>query len=149
MKNIHRLGLLAAGLLATAAASAADVGVSVSVNQPGFYGRVDINQPPPPSALIFAQPLIIQQPAVTVRQQPIYLHVPPGHAKNWGKHCGKYNACGQPVYFVQDTYYERHYAAQYEGRRDNDHPGQGHGHGGKDKGGHGGGKGHGKGGKHD
>ena len=32
---------------------------------------------------------------------PLSLYVPPGHQKNWGKYCGRYNACGQPVYFVQ------------------------------------------------
>jgi hypothetical protein len=66
---------------------------------PGVYGRIDIgNAPPPP--LIFAQPVIIQRAPVYVQQPPLYLHVPPGHSKNWSKHCGRYNACGQPVYFV-------------------------------------------------
>ena len=77
--------------------------------QPGIYGRIDIgNAPPPP--LIYAQPVIIQRPAVLVQQEPLYLHVPPGHAKKWSKHCSKYNACGQPVYFVKvrgDDDYER------------------------------------------
>jgi len=172
MKNIRRLGIAAAVLVAAqGAAFAADVGVSVSVSQPGFYGRIDINQPPPPTALIFPQPVIIQQPPVRVVQQPIYLRVPPGHAKNWGKHCGKYNACGTPVYFIQDSYYQQHYVVQQpprvvngqpvmvvSERRGGDHPGRGHGKGkdkdhGKDhKGGEGKGKGHGQGkghGKHD
>jgi hypothetical protein len=114
----------AAAILA-GSAFAADVGVSVSVNQPGFYGRIDINQPPPPVALVYAQPVIIARPAVQVVQQPVYLHVPPGHEKKWSKHCHKYNACGQPVYFVRDSYYQQHYAARHgEG-----HGGQGHGHG--------------------
>ncbi|MFI5444896.1 hypothetical protein [Polaromonas sp. UC242_47] len=48
---------------------------------PGVYGRIEIgNAPPPP--LIYAQPVIIQRPAVVMQQQPMYLHVPPGHAKN-------------------------------------------------------------------
>jgi hypothetical protein len=85
--------------------------------QPGVYGRIDIgNAPPPP--LIYAQPVIIQRPAVFVQQQPMYLHVPPGHAKKWSKHCGKYNACGQPVYFVKvrgDDDYER---GNYQSRGD-------------------------------
>ena len=39
--------------------------------QPGVYGRIDIgNAPPPP--LIYAQPVIIQRPAVLVQQQPLY-----------------------------------------------------------------------------
>ena len=103
--------------------------------QPGIYGRIDIgNAPPPP--LIYAQPIIIQRPAVLVQQQPLYLHVPPGHAKKWSKHCGKYNACGQPVYFVKvrgdDDYERRSYqrSDEYRGERgydDNDskHSGKG------------------------
>jgi hypothetical protein len=86
------------------------VGATVSGElQPGIYGRIDIgNSPPPP--LVYAQPVIIQRPAVYVRQEPLYLHVPPGHAKKWSKHCSRYNACGQPVYFVRvngDEDYER------------------------------------------
>lgn len=150
MKLISRLALAAAcGAALSSAAFAADVGVSVSVNQPGFYGRIDINQPPPPAAIIYPQPVIIQQPAVQVVQQPVYLHVPPGHEKHWSKHCHKYNACGMPVYFIRDTYYQQHYVVQQPPRvvngqpvmvvseRDDDHD-RGHGHG------KGRGKGHGK-----
>lgn len=124
--------LAAAGM---APAFAADIGVSVSVNQPGFYGRIDINQPPPPVALVYAQPVIIQPAPVAIVQRPIYLHVPPGHEKHWSKHCAEYNACGQPVYFVQDNYYQQHYVVQQAPRGDDDDDGPGHGHG----------KGHGKG----
>jgi hypothetical protein len=89
--------------------------------QPGVYGRIDIgNAPPPP--LIYAQPVIIQRPAVLVQQPPLYLHVPPGHAKKWSKHCGKYNACGQPVYFVKvrgdDDHERRSYQSRGEYRAD-------------------------------
>ena len=38
----------------------ADVGVSVNVGQPGFYGRIDIGNAPPPR-VIYAQPVIVQQ----------------------------------------------------------------------------------------
>lgn len=41
--------LLAASLLAlSASAFASDVGVSISVGQPGFYGRIDVGDYPPP-----------------------------------------------------------------------------------------------------
>ena len=36
--------------------------------------------------------------------------MPPGQAKKWSKHCGRYNACGRPVYFVKvngDDSFER------------------------------------------
>ena len=107
--------LLAAALTATmvaAPAVATDVGVSVSVGQPGFYGRIDIGSFPRP-VLIYPQPIVIQPSPVVAWQQPIYLHVPPGHAKNWGKHCARYNACGQPVYFVQEDWYNSVYAPHY------------------------------------
>jgi hypothetical protein len=154
MKTIHRLALAAAcGAALTAPAFAADVGVSVSINQPGFFGRIDINQPPPPAAVVYTQPVIIQQPAVQVVQQPVYLRVPPGHEKHWSKHCREYNACGVPVYFIRDTYYQQHYVVQEPPRvvngqrvmvvheRDEDRD--------QDNG-HGNGRGHGRGhGKHD
>lgn len=93
-------------------ALAADVGVSVSIGQPGFYGRIDIGNFPPPQ-VVYAQPVIIQPAPVAVVRQPIYLHVPPGHAKNWSKHCNRYAACGQPVYFVQQRWYDDVYVPRY------------------------------------
>jgi len=96
---------------ATVPAFAADVGVSISVGQPGFYGRIDIGNAPQPR-LIFAEPIVIQR--IDVVRQPIYLHVPPGHAKNWRKHCRKYDACGQPVYFVQSNWYNEVYVPHHQ-----------------------------------
>lgn len=102
MKKTTIKSCLAASLLALAAWPAAAQVTSIQGQlAPGVYGRVDIgNAPPPP--LIYTQPIIIQQGPSYVQQQPLYLRVPPGHEKNWGKHCRKYNACGQPVYFVSE-----------------------------------------------
>lgn len=97
-------------------ALAADVGVSVNIGQPGFYGRIDIGNVPQPR-LIYAQPMIIQQAPMGYARQPIYLRVPPGHEKHWDKNCHKYNACGQPVYFVQDSWYRNEYVPAYRGGR--------------------------------
>ena len=92
---------VALGTLAPAVAET-NIGVSVGIHQPGVYGRIDIgNYPPPP--VVYAQPMIIARPAVHVVQQPVYLYVPPGHQRKWARHCGAYNACGQPVYFVQES----------------------------------------------
>jgi hypothetical protein len=114
---MKRLFIVAALMAASTLALAADVGVSVQVGQPGFYGRIDIGSFPPP-VLVYPEPLIVQPVSVAVAPQPIYLHVPPGHAKNWRKHCRKYNACGQPVYFVQEDWYQNVYVPQYrEGKR--------------------------------
>jgi len=124
--------ILAAGLLVmSASALAADVGVSISVNQPGLYGRIDIGDAPRPR-LIYAQPVIVQRPPQYVEQEPIYLHVPPGHARKWSKHCGKYNACGQRVYFVQDSWYEKQYVP-HQRKRHGGGDGNGNGHGRDDK----------------
>ena len=127
--------LLAAALSTIAfAAQAADVGVSINIGQPGFYGRIDLGNVQQPQ-LIYSAPVIIQQAPVGVVRQPVYLRVPPGHEKKWGKHCHKYNACGQPVYFVQDNWYTNVYAPRYRNERHDDDDD----HGSKNKG-----KGHGK-----
>ena len=120
---------------------AADVGVSISVGQPGFYGQIDIgNIPRPP--VVYAQPVVITPSPEYISVQPIYLHVPPGHEKHWNKHCAEYHACGRPVYFVRDEWYNNEYVPQYRhhGNGDGDH---GHGHGNGHHKDHDHGKGHG------
>ena len=100
---------------AATSALATEVGVSVTVGQPGFYGRIDIGNFPQPR-LIYAQPVVIAPVHVVEPASPIYLHVPPGHAKNWRKHCQKYDACGRPTYFVQDDWYNNVYVPEYSAR---------------------------------
>lgn len=85
---------------------------------PGVYGQVQFGNAPPP-------PVFYPQPKIVVRQpdaeelEPIYLHVPPGHAKNWAKHCREYNACNRRVYFVKSAEYEPGYRKHGdEGRQD-------------------------------
>lgn len=85
-------------------AYASDVHVDLSVSgevAPGVYGRVNIGNAPPP--VVYERPVVIVKQPRPVAVAPVYLHVPPGHAKNWGKHCRKYNACAQPVYFVRSA----------------------------------------------
>jgi hypothetical protein len=109
-------------------AVAADVGISISVGQPGFYGQIDIGNMPRPQ-VVFAQPIWVQRGPV--ERAPIYLRVPPGHEKKWGKHCARYNACGRPVYFVRDDWYQNTYVPYY---REHGHRDDGSGSGKKDKG---------------
>ena len=95
-------------LLGVSSAQAQSVNVIVAGEvRPGVYGRVEIgNTPPPP--VVYAQPVIIVREKRPV--EPVYLHVPPGHAKKWSKHCHKYNACNRPVYFVKSAEYEPGYS---------------------------------------
>lgn len=69
--------LIAAALAAIVVpALAADVGVSVSIGQPGFYGRIDIGNYPQPQ-LIYPAPVMIQSMPMGMAPQPVYLRVPP------------------------------------------------------------------------
>lgn len=111
---MKRILIAAAAAAALSTSSfAGDVGVSVSIGQPGFYGRIDIGGYPPPP-VIYSRPVVIAP--VAVSRSPVYLRVPPGHAKHWGKHCHEYNACGERVYFVQDSWYTQEYAPRYQER---------------------------------
>ncbi|MEP7303361.1 MAG: hypothetical protein ABI699_17745 [Caldimonas sp.] len=102
---------LAAGALAPAMAQTS---VSIGINQPGFYGRVNIGDVPPP-ALILPQPVIIQQQRVVRERPPVYLYVPTLHQQNWRSYCGRYSACGQPVYFVRDEWVRERYQSEHPG----------------------------------
>jgi hypothetical protein len=140
---VKRVLIAAAFAASTLAGTAqAAVNVSVAVGQPGFYGVIDIGNAPPP-VVYSPQPVVIQP--VPVALPPLYLRVPPGHRKHWGQHCAEYNACGRPVYFVDDNWYTNVYAPHYqqhhdyyEGRRDFEDRREGRGdHGDHDHGEHG------------
>jgi len=97
------------------------------------YGRIDISDAPPP-VVVSSQPVVVT-PATVAMQEPIYLYVPVAQQQNWGRYCGHYNACGQPVYFVQEQWVRDHYREHENERRpryrdDHDHDhGRDHGHG--------------------
>jgi hypothetical protein len=101
-----------AALIAAAIPALAQTNVSISVGQPGFYGHINIGDFGPPP-VVYEQPVIIQQPARYYEAAPVYLRVPEGHRKHWSRFCGRYNACGQRVYFVQDTWYTNTYVPRY------------------------------------
>lgn len=155
-KKILLSSALAMAALVPLAAQATDVGVSVTIGEPGFYGQIDIGNVRP--QIIYERPVLVER--VAAPMPAAYLRVPPGHEKNWAKHCAKYNACGRPVYFVRDSWYRDVYAPQYrqehseyrwrpDGRRDWQNEDRGRGNGGGGGGGGGGEKGHGHGRGHD
>jgi hypothetical protein len=123
--------VIAAALAAASclpAAAGTNVGVSIGIHQPGVYGRIDIgNMAPPP--VVYAQPVLIAPAPVVVHQRPVYLYVPPGHQKNWRKHCATYGACAQPVYFVRESWVQEQHAHHRGGHGKGHHKGRGKGHG--------------------
>lgn len=113
MKRTHfTFAFALATLLAanTAPALSSEVGVSISIGQPGFYGRVDVGALPPPP-VIYRQAMIVERRPFA--GEPLYLHVPPGHARHWNKQCHNYQACGRPVYFVRHDRYQRAYEPRH------------------------------------
>ena len=123
--------ILIASALAAAATCAEAQNVSVNAVitgqvVPGVYGQVVLGNQPP--QVVYQQPMIVQPPPVVMGGppvQPIYLHVPPGHAKHWRKHCHEYHACDRPVYFVRSEEYEPGFdRARWE--REHEHHGHEH-----------------------
>jgi len=106
----HMLAAVLTGLGLAAAAGSAQAAVAVAVGEPGFYGSIDIGGAPPP-ALIYNQPMI--SGPVVYGAPPMYLRVPIGYERNWGYYCHRYHACGRPVYFVQDRWYQDYYVPHY------------------------------------
>jgi hypothetical protein len=115
MKSPFRPLFLGAALLAAAVPALAQTNVSISVGQPGFYGRLDLGDFGPPPVVYTQQPVIVRE-VRHVRSEPVYLRVPPGHRKHWSRYCGRYDACARPVMFVRDDWYTNTYAPHYRER---------------------------------
>ena len=113
MRVITLVAVMCAGA-GIGGAHAGDLDVRVMLSgqvAPGVYGQVQIgNDRPPP--VVYAQPMLIEPQEAP--PPPVYLHVPPGHARNWRKHCHEYNACNRPVYFVRSREYEPEYQRHYQ-----------------------------------
>lgn len=109
------LSALVIGAAAVAPLAHAQISLNATISGqvvPGVYGQVVLGNGAPPPPVVYAQPVLVQPPAVVVGAppvEPIYLHVPPGHAKNWNRYCHQYHACNRPVYFVKSAEYEPGY----------------------------------------
>jgi len=121
MKTIALLILAAAAVLPAQAAT--QIGISIGINAPGQYGRVDINNYPQ-AVLTTQQPVIYAPSPVAFYQRPIYLYVPVVQQANWGRYCNNYRACGQPVHFVREDWvrdeYRREHDRGHDGRARSD-----------------------------
>ena len=134
MRTIHSILIASAMAAAATCAEAQNVSVNAVITGqvvPGVNGQVVLgNAPPPP--VVYQQPVVVAAPPVVVGappMEPIYLHVPPGHAKHWSRHCQEYHACDRPVYFVRSAEYEPGFDRERwerehrheHGRHDEDH----------------------------
>lgn len=99
------------GLTGSAAAQASDVNISLHGQVvPGLYGHVRVGEPE--RTVIYHEPVRVYHqpvyhPTTEVRYypapvylQPIIIHAPKKHRRNWKKHCHAYHACGRQVQFV-------------------------------------------------
>ena len=112
-----------ASLAFSATVLGADVGVSVNIGEPGFFGRIEIGDFPAPRFINRAPVIAVRIPGGAL-PPPLYLHVRPGYERNWRRHCREYDACGQPVYFVQDDWYNNTYVPRYRERHRDRHDGR-------------------------
>lgn len=99
--------------LATGSMAANAQNIDIQLGQTNYYGRIDLLNFGTPQ-LIYKEPMWVSRPANYRSIAPLYLRVPPGHAKKWSKHCDRYDACGRPVYFVQDSWYNNTYVPRYQ-----------------------------------
>ena len=100
-----------ASIQAPSSAMAADLDLNVILSgevRPGVYGQVQIGNAPRP-VVVYEQPRVVVVDRRYVNEAPIYLHVPPGHARHWDRHCHDYHACSRRVYFVRSEEYEPNY----------------------------------------
>lgn len=100
--------LLLGAALAVAALSAS-AQVSVTVGQPGFFGRIDMGGFAP-APLVYGPPVLASG---YYNGPPVYLRVPVDHRRHWGRYCRIYGACGQRVFFVRDDWYANSYVPRY------------------------------------
>lgn len=122
--NKQLTALLASmSLFTCVSAQADDLGINVILEgevTPGVYGRVELGNDSHPH-IFYPEPRIAIKDSRYARYKPVYLHVPPGHAKNWDKHCHKYHACERPVYFIRSLEYEDSYQREHNRDYDRDH----------------------------
>lgn len=116
---LSTLAALALGTVVSAPAVAGpDINVSVDIRPPGVWGRIEIGPQLPLPPVVLHRPVIIRPGPVAVERRPIYLYVPPAHQREWGRYCGRYQACGQPVYFVRDDWVRNRWEHRADRRDD-------------------------------
>jgi len=103
------IGFLTLPVASSALARDLDLNVILSGEvRPGVYGQVQIGNAPRP-VVVYERPQVVVVDRRYEREEPVYLHVPPDHARHWDRHCRDYHACERRVYFVRSREYEPNY----------------------------------------
>ena len=102
--------LFAAALAATTfPALANDVGVSISIGQPGSYGRIDLGGYPQPRVMFRA----------AMNRPQIYMHVPPALPKT-GASTAVLTSPVENGSIFQNNWYERNFVSHYQAQNHDD-----------------------------
>ncbi|MDF3030144.1 MAG: hypothetical protein K0R03_702 [Moraxellaceae bacterium] len=103
MKRLIGMAALAA---LTTASSAGGRFTTASAEIP--HGAVDVRNFSRPE-LVSPHPIIVRFLSAQMLARALYLHVPQSHRTKWEGWCHHYQACGHPVYFVTEQWFERVY----------------------------------------
>jgi len=116
--------LFPAAILVLSAVSSAyaggNIGIQLGISgevAPGVYGNVIIGDRHP--NYVYPEPIIIHETREV--REPIYLHVPPAHARHWDRYCEQYRACDRRVYFVRSSEYRDFRDERYLERKEERH----------------------------
>lgn len=106
--KLSALLMLSAATLLSIKATAAPVEVRLSAPiGTNAYGQVVIGGP------VYSQPVYVE---------PVIVYAPIEHQRHWHRWCGQYDACGQPVRFIEvRESYGRDYDRGYERRGERRH----------------------------
>lgn len=75
---------------------------AVAVAAPENFGVIDIAGHRHPQ-FIYAEPR--HGSAAAAGREPVYLHVPRDHTKQWSQYCSLYKACDRPAFFVSEEWF--------------------------------------------
>lgn len=116
MSKMGRWAITLAALMGAGAAQAANVGVSISIHEPGFHGRIELGRYPAPQVVVayppqvvvpypppYPPPMVVHYPPPVYRVPPAVVVLPPYRHRHWRDDCGPYQACGRPVVYRYDS----------------------------------------------
>jgi hypothetical protein len=104
------MGMAALAALTTASSGGGNY-IAASANSP--HGTVDVRRFPRLD-LVSPHPVIVRFMSAQMLARALYLHVPQAHRAEWAGYCHFYQACGHPVYFVTEQWFEHVYRPMME-----------------------------------